>query len=396
MVFRFGNCELNVERHSLLQAGVPVHVEPQVFALLVLLLRRAPELVTYDEMIAEVWEGRIVSDATLAARISAARQAIGDDGKRQAVIRTVARRGVQLVVDVISGGAPEPDATPAPAARIGQSIRYARSQDGTAIAWADCGEGPPLLRAGHWLSHLEHDLNSKVSGPLIRRQSRGRRLVRYDPRGTGLSDRDVDLGSATVRDLADDLGAVADAAGLDRFPIYAISQSVPVALTFAARHPDRVSRLILHNGLLRGSSARGDTAQTDAMIAMIRSGWGVPDSAFMRAIATVFVPRCSPDELDSLARIQSVSASPEAAAEIRRIVGEIDVSACLDEISCPTLVVHFSGDAVQPVEGSRQIAKGVRGAEMHIFDSPNHMLVPSDPVWPAAFELFETFLDAEV
>jgi len=393
MIHRFADCTLDLDAHRLMRAGQEVHVEPQVFDLIALLVCRAPDLVSYDEMIATVWKGRIVSDSTLAARINAARGALGDDGKRQSVIRTVPRRGVQLVVSIEEGEMPDVAVEPATPSR--QTIRYTRSRDGTGFAWAEMGAGPPLMRAGHWLSHLEADMNSPISRPLMERQARAHRLVRYDPRGTGLSDRDVDFGRVGVEELADDLEAVADAAGLDRFPIYAISQSVPVALTFAARHPGRVSRLILNNGFVRGSSVRGETGKTDAMIAMIRSGWGIPGSAFMRAIATLFVPQSTKEELDSLAHTQAVSASPDAAAQIRRIVGEIDVSACLPAISCPTLVVHFTKDAVQPASESRELAKGIAGAEMRLLDSPNHVLVPSDPVWDAAFTAFEDVLSGE-
>ncbi len=392
MIYRFSNCELDIARHVLTRDGVECHVEPQVFALLALLARNAPALVSYDEMIGEVWNGRIVSDATLAARISAARAAVGDDGKRQAVIRTQPRLGVQMVAPIEKVGVACEDAVEAAMPPLSQTIRYTAGRDGTGLAWAEMGEGPPLLRAGHWLSHLEHDLSSPIWRPLLERQSAHRRLIRYDPRGTGLSDRDVDFSKATVETFADDLEAVADAAGLDRFAIYAISQSVPVALTFAARHPDRVSRMILNNGLVRGSTARGDAEQTETMVAMIKSGWGVPDSPFMRAVATVFAPRSTPQELEDLVQLQSVSARPEIAAEIRRVVGDIDVSGILHKVTAPALVMHCSGDAVQSPEQSKLIARALPNAEFVPCDSPNHMVVPSDPIWGPCVDAFDRFL----
>jgi DNA-binding winged helix-turn-helix (wHTH) protein/alpha-beta hydrolase superfamily lysophospholipase len=393
MIYQFADCQLDARAHVLMRDGQEVHCEPQVFDLLVLLATRAPALVSYDDMIRDIWKGRIVSDSTLAARVAAARAAVGDDGKRQAVIRTVPRRGVQLAVPVTIGTNDAIHAAPSrQAAR--QIIRYTCSRDGTGLAWAEMGDGPPLLRAGHWLSHLEHDLHSPIWRPLLDRQSAGRRLVRYDPRGTGLSDRDVDFSRVCVEDLADDLEAVADAAGLDRFPIYAISQSVPVALTFAARHPDRVSRMILHNGLVQGSTARGEPEKTETMVAMIRSGWGIPDSPFMRAVATVFAPRSTPEELESLVHLQTVSATPENAAEIRRVVGEIDVLDRLDKITCPVLIMHSSGDAVQSPDQSKLMARGLKDAQFQSWDSNNHMLVPSDPIWDSVVTEFDRFLSA--
>ncbi|MAQ85614.1 MAG: hypothetical protein CMH12_20530 [Maritimibacter sp.] len=384
MRIRFADCELDLARHSLLRAGAPVHVEPQVFDLIACLVAARGALVTYDDLIAQVWQGRIVSDATMAARISAARAAVGDDGRRQAVIRTLPRRGVQLAVPVEADGAP----TGAAARR--QSIRYTTSRDGTAIAWAETGDGPPLLRGGHWLSHLEHDWDSPVWQPVLDDLSRGRRLIRYDPRGTGLSDRV--LNEADVDRLADDLEAVADAAGLDRFPIYAISQSVPVAIAFAARHPERVSRMVLVNGLVLGSTAAGDRARTDTMVGMIRSGWAVPGSAFMKAMATVFMPRATPDELASFEEMQGLSASADIAAGIRTVIADIDVRDRLERIACPVLVMHSSGDSVQDPEQSKLLARRVPDAEYHLLDSPNHVLVPSDPMWARCVSEVDRFL----
>ncbi|MBF9036508.1 alpha/beta fold hydrolase [Rhodobacterales bacterium HKCCE2091] len=387
MIYRFADCELDLSTHALRRGGAGVHVEPQVFDLIALLAREAPGLVGYDAMIAEIWGGRIVSDATLAARISAARAAVGDDGKRQAVIRTQARRGVQIVVPVARDGAAEA-AKPTGAAR--QAIRYARSPDGVAIAWAEVGAGPPLMRAGHWLSHLEHDWDSPVWRPLLDRLSAGRRLVRYDPRGTGLSDRT--LGEAELEGLTDDMETVADAAGLDRFPIFAISQSVPVALAFAARRPERVSRLCLLNGFVTGPTANGEDGKTETMVGMIRSGWAVPGSAFMKATATLFMPRSTPDELASFEEMQGLSADAETAAELRRRIARIDVADRLDRVTCPVLVLHCAGDAIQDAEQSRALARRLPNARFHLWDSPNHVVVPSDPAWALTLDELDRFL----
>lgn len=395
MRYEFADCILDLDTYTLSRNGEDVHVEPQVFDLLSCLARASGALVSYDDLMSEVWNGRIVSDATLAARVSAARAAVGDDGKRQAVIRTVPRRGLQLVAQVQRmADAPQRNAAPSQSEpRPRQVIRYTTSRDGTGIAWAECGEGPPLLRGGHWLGHLEHDWSSPVWKPLLDRLSRGRRLIRYDPRGTGLSDRQMN--GATVEELADDMEAVADAAGLDRFPIYAISQSVPVALTLAARRPERVSRLILLNGVVQGSTARGEPDKTETIVGMIRTGWGVPGSAFMRAIATVFMPGATPEEVESLMEMQALSATPSVAAELREIIGNVDVLHCLDKVECPALVMHCAGDQVQSPEQSKLIARSLRDAEFQLCDSQNHIVVPSDPIWGPCIDEFDRFLGEE-
>ncbi|MWD29991.1 alpha/beta fold hydrolase [Aquicoccus sp. SCR17] len=416
MIYRFADCLLDQSRHEFRRDGEVVHLEPQVFALLVLLAEARGDLVTRDRMMEVVWGGRIVSEATVAARISAARHAVGDDGQRQAVIRTVTRRGLRLVppVEVAepsapssasaaastdalagdpSGVGPRDSSQPTSQATSRQVIRMTASADGTGIAWAASGEGPSLLRAGHWLSHLQLDWHSPVWRPLLERLGRRHRLIRYDQRGTGLSDRAC--GPITLDSCAADMRAVADAAGLDRFAIFAVSQSVPVAVAFAARHPDRVRALVLHGGFVRGSLLRdGDEGQrmTETFLDLIRSGWGRPDSAFMTAFSTLFMPEATREQVDSLIEMQLQSASPERAVELRRAIGAFDVSDLLDRVACPVLVSHARGDAVQPFEEGRRLAQGIPDARFAAFDSRNHIMVPQEPGWTGMLEAVDAFL----
>jgi DNA-binding winged helix-turn-helix (wHTH) protein len=161
MRYRFADCELDTDSYTLTRAGQPVAVEPQVFDLIRLLAENAGRLVTKDQMIEAIWQGRVVSEASISARISAARAAVGDTGKAQAILRTVPRRGFAFTANVeeIAHPSGHPATGPAPSA---PEIAYALSRDGTAIAWAALGEGPPLVRIGHWLSHLEMDSRSRI------------------------------------------------------------------------------------------------------------------------------------------------------------------------------------------------------------------------------------------
>ncbi len=166
MKYRFGRCELDVERLELLVDGGARPVEPQVFDLLRLLIESGGRLVSREDLVAVVWAGRIVSDATISARINAARRAVGDDGTRQAVIKTVPRRGFRFLPEVAT--TEDEAAGPAPAGTVArggvahrQKVRFCCSRDGTQIAFATTGAGPPLVRAGHWLTHLEHDWRSR-------------------------------------------------------------------------------------------------------------------------------------------------------------------------------------------------------------------------------------------
>ena len=378
MKYSFAGCVLDDESYSLARNGQPVAVEPQVFDLLMLLARNTGRLVTKDQIVEEIWNGRIVSEATISARVNAARKAVGDNGKDQKIIRTVTRRGLELVVPVTTDAdESKPQSPDAP-----QTVRFTRSPDGARIAYAISGSGPPLMRAGHFLTHLEKDWRSPVWRPYLAALGTHHTLVRYDQRGAGLSD--ARLINISVESHASDLLAVADAAGLDRFPIVASSQGAPVAIRVAATHPDRISRLVLYGGFAQGRAHRDPDfgeAETNALLTMIRSGWGNPKSAFMTAFTTLFCPGASRAELDNLVEIQLASASPENAARIRAEIDHIDVSNELEKVSAPTLVIHASNDSVHPVSQGRLIAATIQGAEFLQVESDNHIYLPSDPAW---------------
>lgn len=396
MRYRFGTCEIDLGRFTLERDGAPVHVEPQVFDLLALLVENAGGLVTKDQLVAAVWRGLAVSDATIAARISAARAAVGDDGKRQAVIETVPRRGVRLKLAVhadkaaaSAAGADRETAQPGTA----PEIRYTTSADGTAIAWTATGEGPDLIRTGHWLSHLELDWSGTIWRPGLDRLNQDRRLIRYDIRGTGLSARDAMLDGIDV--FVDDLLAVADAAGVERAHLYAPSQAAPVAIAFAARHPDRVDKLVLVGGYAEGRVFRDagrDTVDEPTILAMIRSGWGRRDSPFLRAFSTLFMPEATAEQMEELIALQLASADPETAVALRKTIDRFRVSDLLSRVEAPTLVIHAERDAIHPISQGQKLAAGIRGAEFLRLDSRSHMLTAADPAWENAMQRIQRFL----
>ena len=234
-----------------------VEIEPQVFDLLVYLVQNRDRVVTKDDLIAAVWGGRIVSESTLTSRITAARKAIGDSGEQQALIRTAARKGIRFVGDGDAsrtgtsrrGSAPPPR----PSRRhLRQEVHFCTASDGVRIAYADVGQGPPLLKTANWLNHLEYDWESPVWSPLLHAIAAEHRLIRYDARGNGLSDWDVEDISfeAFVRDLE----TVVEAAGLKRFALFGISQGCAISIAYAVRHPERVSHLVLYGGFARGGA----------------------------------------------------------------------------------------------------------------------------------------------
>lgn len=390
MRYRFGNCEIRIDTHELLVDGRAAAIEPQVFELIRFLAENAERLVTHEELIDAVWGGRIVSDSAVSARISAARAALGDSGSRQDIIRTVPRRGFRFLPRVEpQDAAPQP---PVAETHPRQSIRFCRSSDGHEIAYAATGSGRPLVRAGHWLTHLEHDWRSPVWRPFLDEMGRSFSLVRYDQRGNGLSD--WKLKSFSLESCVADLEAVADAAGLDRFTLFGTSQGAPIAVAYAARHPERVERLILLGGYARGRLARESLAEREegeAIITLIRHGWGKPGSQFIRAFSSMFIPDATPEQISSLTELQRLTTSAENAVTIRTAVDRFDVSDLLERVVTPTLVMHARNDSIQPLAQGRELALGIRGAEFVMFEGDNHVILPHEPAWKEFFEAIRRF-----
>ena len=400
MRYHFADCELDAEAHVLRRQGQTVHVEPQVFDLLMLLASSGGNLVSYDALIDAVWQGRIVSNATLTARISSARLAVGDDGKRQDVIHTVQRRGIQMAVPVVQTSNEEsaiadvkvPEAL---VAKDGppQSIRYVRSRDNVNIAYAMTGQGPPLVRVGHWLTHLDLEWYSPIWRPLLERLGQNFSVFRYDQRGTGLSDRE--FGGKSIDEFVDDLEAIVEATGAEKVPIFTASQGVAVALKFAARHPDRISRMVLYAGYAQGRYHRGTEEakqEAKAHLALVRSGWGQPRSPFLKLFTQLYMPSGTPEQIEHLIQLQLASASPEGAAKLRDILDDFDVSDILARVDAPVLLIHGHGDAVQPFEQSQMMARHLKNATLVPLDTDSHVPLPHTPAWEVLMAETERFL----
>jgi len=401
MRYRFDKFEIDLHDQELYRLGQPLVTEPQVYALLAYFVMHPGKLIDHDELIQAVWQGRIVSDSAIAARISAARKVIGDDGKSQRLIKTVARRGCRFlaeVEEVAGNGADESAAgtsTPAFARdqhERHQSIHFCQSADGTRLAHALTGSGPQLVRTGHWLTHLEHDWHSPIWRPFLDRLGKQFEVLRYDQRGCGLSDRDID--DFSFQRFVEDLEAIIDSAARDRFILYATSQGVPVAIDYACRHPERVSHLILHGGYARGRLVRhhqADVEQGEAILKLIEHGWGVSGSPFLQAFTTMYIPDANREQIDSLVELQRLTTTTQNAVAIRRAVDSFDVSHQLEHIATKTLVIHAADDGVHPVDQGRELAAGIRGSEFVLLDSANHAVVPQEPAWERFFWELQRF-----
>jgi serine/threonine protein kinase/pimeloyl-ACP methyl ester carboxylesterase len=275
-----------------------------------------------------------------------------------------------------------------------QQIRFCTSSDGVGIAYATIGSGPPLVKAANWLSHLEVDGKSPVWRHWIRELSRHNTLVRYDERGCGLSDWNVDEFSleAWVRDLE----AVVDALELERFPLLGISQGGPIAIAYATRHPERVSHLILHGSYARGVSHRGlsdqDREEREVLLRLIRVGWGKDHPAFRQVFTSLFIPDGTTEQIQWFNELQRVSATPENAARMFAAFSILDVRGLAPEVRAPTLVLHGTGDMRIPFAEGRLVASLIPGARFVPIESRNHLILESEPGWPRFVGEVRSFL----
>jgi pimeloyl-ACP methyl ester carboxylesterase len=261
------------------------------------------------------------------------------------------------------------------------------------IAYAEVGTGPPLVKAANWLNHLEYDWESPIWSPLLHELAAAHRLIRYDARGNGLSDWEVDDISfeAFVRDLE----SVVEATGIQRFALLGISQGCAVSIAYAVRHPERVSHLVLYGGFARGKRKRGspqDIEQADAVLTLIRQGWGQENPAFRQIFTSLFIPGATAEQVQWFNELQQRTTSPENAARIRRAVDDIDVTDLLARVAVPTLVLHCRSDAGQPFEEGRTLAAGIRGARFVALEGHNHVILEGDPGWRRFLDEVKSFL----
>jgi pimeloyl-ACP methyl ester carboxylesterase/DNA-binding winged helix-turn-helix (wHTH) protein len=389
--YRFEGYELDTDRYELRRGSELVALEPQVFGVLAYLVEHADRVARKEDILAAVWGTTFVTDSALATRIKEARQAIGDNGRDQRLIRTVHNRGYRFVGELEAG----PKSIPAPA-RPGR-VRFCTTPDGVSLAFATTGEGPPLVKVANWLTHIEYDEQSPVWRHLIRDLSRDHTLVRYDERGCGLSDRDVDEASFSLEAWVRDLETVVNHLHLARFPLLAISQGGPVAIAYAVAHPERVTHLILQGSYARGRVHRDEVQAgvSRALVALTADGWGEEHSAHARLFAERLVPDASPEQIRWLVELQRVSASKRNAVLFRQAFGELNVEHLLPQVEVPTLVLHSRGDQAAPFEEGRRLAAGIAGARLVPLDSGNHLILEDEPAWPLMLAEIREFIGGE-
>lgn len=263
-----------------------------------------------------------------------------------------------------------------------QEVRFVSAQDGTNIAWAEVGSAKhsTIVKAANWLSHLELDWQAPIWSPLFHDLARDHHIVRYDERGCGLSDWDVpDISFDT---FVTDLEKVVEASGVEKFALLGISQGAAVSIEYAARYPERVSKLILFGGYpvgWRPIASEEEIKEREAVMVLTRSGWGRPDPTYRRLFSQTFMPEASKAELDWFDEFQRRTTSPENAVRFLEAFSTIDVRARLAELKVPTLVIHSRGDRRIPHQTGRNLAAKIEGARLTTLESNGHLLIGREP-----------------
>jgi pimeloyl-ACP methyl ester carboxylesterase/DNA-binding winged helix-turn-helix (wHTH) protein len=389
-ILRFGVYAID-PRKCTLQCGEDVlALRPKAFDVLCHLARNPGRVVGKRELLETVWAGHFVSDDALVQCVRDVRLALSDQDQR--IVKTVPRRGYLFCAETT----PEETAASEAVYPV-QTIDHCRSRDGVRIAMATVGQGLPLIRPPTWFNHLEYDWHVQFRGALYRFLADRVKLIRYDGRANGLSDRYVP--GISLELLECDLQAVVDALQLQRYALLGISQGAAIAIAHAVRYPERVMKLVLNGAFALGANKRGslrDQEMAQAYITLMRHGWGDEHSSFLRAFSTLFFPGASAEEIRALAQLQRMAMSAEAAVKLRNVCADVDIMDLLPKLTVPTLVLHSTHDNAVPFDEGRRLAALIPNARFVALESQNHVPMPDEPAWPQFIAEIESFLSEPV
>jgi pimeloyl-ACP methyl ester carboxylesterase/DNA-binding CsgD family transcriptional regulator len=281
-----------------------------------------------------------------------------------------------------------------PTPPLRQELRFTHVASGARIAWARSGRGPPLVRAGHWMTHVEFDCVSAIFRPWLEQLGRSVTLIRYDERGCGLSGGDeVALG---LEAAVEELEVVIAASGQARVALLGMSGGAAPTIAFAARHPDRVSHLVLlgsySHGLMHRKPSAAALAYIDAQAKLMELGWGNPSAPVQQFITATMIPDGTPAQLAALNEQQRRSCNGARAAALLRSRLALDVRAEIGQVRCPTLVLHAQGDCAVAVEQGREVAAAIPGARFETLPTRNHVPLAGEPAFDRFCEAVAGFV----
>jgi DNA-binding winged helix-turn-helix (wHTH) protein/pimeloyl-ACP methyl ester carboxylesterase len=404
LLYCFEHYVLDTERRELRCGTELVPLAPQAYDLLEHLIRNRDRVLSKDELIASVWNGRIISDSALTTRINAVRRAIGDNGDQQLLIKTIPRKGIRFVAPVREGRKLEADVAANTRAdrptsntpHLVQNIKFRLSRDGTRIAYATCGAGPPVVWAARFMSHLLVEWDSPVWRPWIDLFSRRNTLIRYDGRGCGLSDREQIQFS--LDNAVEDLNSVIEAAQIETFTLLGISSGGAIAMRYTDLHPERVKHLILYGAYTRGWLTRSVTPQqreaANTQIKAIEAGWGQENPAFRQLYTSLWIPQATVEQARSFNELIRQSTTPLNATKLMKMAFALDSRATAARVQRPTFVLHARGDSIAPFEEGCALAGLVAGARFVPLESQNHLILETEPAFSQLTQEIEMILVA--
>jgi len=390
--YRFESYVVDVEERRLLRGDEEIRLRGKIFDTLRVLVENAGKLVRKDELMQAVWPDSVVEENNLDHCISHLRKAL-QPGQ---YIETVPRHGYRFAVEVriqeTSDKLVRLDPASAASDVAEPKIQYFTTSDGVRIAYSVGGQGPALVRTIDWLNHLSFEWKNPYLRRWLSEIMRHNTLVRYDHRGSGLSDWEV--ADFSYERVVRDFEELIEELGLERFAILGGCQGASIAAPYAARHPEKVTKMIFNGAFVNGwpSPMEGAMEQFEAMLTLVRHGWGKDNPAFRQMWSTMFHPDADSVQMDWLNELQRISTTPENAVRAMSEFPAMKIFEMLPRISCPTLVLHSRDDATVPVQEGRLIASRIRDSRFVELPTRAHMVAPGDPAWKLYVEEFSKFM----
>jgi pimeloyl-ACP methyl ester carboxylesterase/DNA-binding winged helix-turn-helix (wHTH) protein len=397
VVYEFGPFRLEPAEHRLVREDRSVALTGKAFNTLLALVERHGTLVSKQDLMSAVWPQITVEENNLDRNISTLRKALGEQADGRPFIETVPRVGYRFVAPVTETAAqpslPARDREPEVAYR--QEIRFCVTADKVRLAYARIGSGHPMVKVANCFNHLDFEWESPIWHHWVRDFGKGYSILRYDGRGNGISDWDVEDVSfeAWIRDLE----TVVDAAGLDKFVLMGHSQGGAVAIAYAVRHPERVSHLVLCGAYSRGAFYRDQADAVEirrALETLVQMNWGKTNPSFFQVVTDLYIPEtASAEDQRWFKDLQVVSCSNDNLVKFMRACDEINVRPLLPSLSVPTIVFHSEGDRIAPLHEGRILAAEIPGARFVLMPSSNHILLAEEPAWKLFREELSAFLN---
>jgi DNA-binding winged helix-turn-helix (wHTH) protein/pimeloyl-ACP methyl ester carboxylesterase len=397
VVYEFGPFRLEPNEHRLTREGLSIPVTGKALDTLCVLLERHGKLVSKQELMDAVWPETRVEENNLDRNISALRKSLGVQASGRPFIETVPRAGYRFVAPVhetslrpMNRRATDRD----PELPSRQEIRFCITPDKVRLAYATIGSGHPIVRVANCFNHLDFEWGSPIWRHWVRDLAKGHSIVRYDGRGNGLSERDVNDFSLDA--WVQDLESVANAAGLEKFAVMGHSQGSSVAIAYAVRHPERVSHLILCGSYSRGACFRERAEILEARLALeklVELNFGASNPSFFQLVTGFYIPEgAAPEEQEWFKDLQQISVSSKNLVQFMRACDSINVRSLLPMVTVPTIVFHSDRDRVSPPEEGRIVATEIPNAKFVPLNSGNHFLLAQEPAWKIFREELASFL----